>query len=291
MPTVVLDPGHGGGDSGGYGHGMQEKHLVLDIALKAASKLRRAGIDVHLTRTTDTYITITARHMIATRLNADLFISIHCDAVNNPGPHGFEILWFKEQDKNTIGEMVKAEMLTVHNAWNRWIYGDYVGVLVHATMPALLTENLYVSNPHDAQLLASPDFRDKIAQAHANAIIKYFHMPIGEEEEMGIAVIPLERVEAQGNKKVWVTPEGFTRNPMFGHVECWLNIYNESAGQDIVVEIYNSPANQAGKFTRKVNLWERLSINMRELMGEHDGFATIVKCRQEIVPTLTIMAR
>lgn len=89
---IVIDPGHGGHDPGAVGpNGTREKDVVLDIALKAAKKVRKElGIDVVMTRSTDVFIPLEERTAIANKVNADLFISIHANASLNRGSSGIE---------------------------------------------------------------------------------------------------------------------------------------------------------------------------------------------------------
>lgn len=89
--TVVLDAGHGGGDHGAAGPaGLLEKDLVLDVAERVASRLRRSGLTVILTRTTDDFIALEERTRLANEAGADLFVSIHANASRYRGVRGIE---------------------------------------------------------------------------------------------------------------------------------------------------------------------------------------------------------
>lgn len=90
--TVMLDPGHGGIDSGAVGpEGTLEKHVVLDIANKVKTILKRHGINVLLTRSDDTFIPLYHRIQIAHAHNASLFMSIHADGFTSPAAHGASV--------------------------------------------------------------------------------------------------------------------------------------------------------------------------------------------------------
>lgn len=78
---VVIDPGHGGKDPGAIGHGYQEKKIALEIASRVAERLRELGVNVRMTRTGDTYPSLKDRTAMANRWNADVFISIHLNAL------------------------------------------------------------------------------------------------------------------------------------------------------------------------------------------------------------------
>ena len=87
--VVVLDPGHGGIDTGAIGrNGSKEKHVVLAIAKNVRSILRNHGIDARLTRSGDTFIPLYDRVEIAHKHGADLFMSIHADGFTNPKAAG-----------------------------------------------------------------------------------------------------------------------------------------------------------------------------------------------------------
>lgn len=89
--VVVLDAGHGGKDSGNRGNGYFEKKIALKIALKTGQELEKYDdIKVIYTRKTDVFIPLNKRAEIANKANADLFVSIHCNGVNNSSPAGTE---------------------------------------------------------------------------------------------------------------------------------------------------------------------------------------------------------
>ena len=87
LETIVIDPGHGGKDPGCSGKFSKEKHVALQVALELGRILEEnlPGIKVIYTRKTDKFIELHERANIANRNNADLFVSIHCNA----GPHYF----------------------------------------------------------------------------------------------------------------------------------------------------------------------------------------------------------
>jgi len=87
---IVIDPGHGGHDPGAIGPGISEAEVVLDVALRLEALLRDAGFGVVLTRRTDEFIPLEERPAIATREQADLFLSIHANASRNQNARGIE---------------------------------------------------------------------------------------------------------------------------------------------------------------------------------------------------------
>ncbi|MDR2769884.1 MAG: N-acetylmuramoyl-L-alanine amidase, partial [Rickettsiales bacterium] len=92
MPTIVIDPGHGGKDPGCIGAtGALEKDVVLSVAKKLYDKLDSAGYNVHLTRKNDSFLNLDARAAIAEKKKADLFISLHANANPSKAVKGFSV--------------------------------------------------------------------------------------------------------------------------------------------------------------------------------------------------------
>ena len=94
--AIVIDPGHGGKDSGTMGtkrYTQYEKHIALDISLKLGSYIKEAFPDIEIiyTRKTDVFLELWERTELANEKNADLFISVHCDGFTNPNPSGASV--------------------------------------------------------------------------------------------------------------------------------------------------------------------------------------------------------
>jgi N-acetylmuramoyl-L-alanine amidase len=91
IARIVIDPGHGGQDPGARSRGLTEAALVLDVALRLEKLLlKEAGVEVVLTRRTDTYVPLEERTALANRARADLFLSIHVNASTNASARGVE---------------------------------------------------------------------------------------------------------------------------------------------------------------------------------------------------------
>ena len=108
---VVLDPGHGGYDTGARGSKSEEKNITLNIALLTGKLIRQnlPDVEVIYTRTTDEFVELHRRAKIANESAADLFISIHCNSNLSPQPYGAEtyVMGLHKTEENL--EVAKAE--------------------------------------------------------------------------------------------------------------------------------------------------------------------------------------
>jgi N-acetylmuramoyl-L-alanine amidase len=111
---IVLDPGHGGKDTGAIGQGgLMEKDVVLVISRKLARRLRKElGVEVTLTRDDDIFIPLEERTKIANRENADLFISLHTNASPNPQARGLETYYLNNTDDEAAKRLAARENST-----------------------------------------------------------------------------------------------------------------------------------------------------------------------------------
>jgi len=106
---VVIDAGHGGKDTGTVHNGYKEKAIVLQVALKIGKILESQGYNVVYTRKTDVFIELRERANIANRADANLFISIHCNGVNNKAPYGTETFVMGLSRSDTNLEIARKE--------------------------------------------------------------------------------------------------------------------------------------------------------------------------------------
>ena len=112
--VVVLDAGHGGKDSGNIGNGYKEKDIALSIVLKIGKALEKyEGIDVVYTRDSDVFIPLEKRGKIANDANADLFVSVHCNAHNSQA-YGTETFVLGLHRNETNFEVAKRENSVIY---------------------------------------------------------------------------------------------------------------------------------------------------------------------------------
>jgi len=179
--TVVIDPGHGGGDPGAIQFGMREKDLNLDISLRLEKLLTGAGYNVVMTRTTDTDVTwlgspdkteLQARADVANTLGAYIFISIHNDSSTNTGMNGTCTFYYKDIDYELAG-IIQKHLASGLGIANRGVKRADFYVLKHTSMSSVLVEVAFMSNSDNAALLATPEFRQKAAEAICDAVLEY----------------------------------------------------------------------------------------------------------------------
>lgn len=200
IKTVVLDPGHGGEDSGAIGSsGTNEKALVLDIANRTKKLLEDSGFQVKLTRGVDAYVELKQRTDLAEDWHADLFVSIHLNWAPNllasgletfvlPAPGQVSTLNGKDSTKArkgnkhdseslAIASIIHSDILKETGSSDRGIKHARFDVLCAAPCPAILLECGFLSNLPEEQNLLSPDFREKIARGISNGIINCSKKP------------------------------------------------------------------------------------------------------------------
>lgn len=161
---VVIDPGHGGIDSGAIGFGIQEKDITLSIAkevLRLNKTLFENEVEIYLTRSTDTLIALSERSHLAKALRADVFISIHCNAAyqNARGievfiPNGSDALLFSSFELASHIAMIYQDKLGFES---RGIKSANFAVLRNASRfyPAILLEVGFMSHRDEALYFSS----------------------------------------------------------------------------------------------------------------------------------------
>jgi N-acetylmuramoyl-L-alanine amidase len=143
IKTIVLDPGHGGKDSGASYHGIHEKDLVLDIAKELYSLIKSEykDIEVYMTRNRDVFIPLEARTAFANRKKADIFVSIHVNAAPNKNARGVETFVLNvTNDKNAL------EVAAFENQTTQKSMSDLQGILKDIMLNSKLEESLQLAS-------------------------------------------------------------------------------------------------------------------------------------------------
>lgn len=171
--AVVIDPGHGGADSGAIGPtGLREADVTLSIARQAAEILERKGVRVVLTRTADTAVALEDRTDIARRERALAFVSIHINASQIPTRKGTET-YFASRGSEPLAAMIQNEVVRVLGEPDRGIRSADFYVIVNMPGPAVLVETAFISNPNEERLLRDPAVQRRVAEAIARGLIKF----------------------------------------------------------------------------------------------------------------------
>ena len=183
--VLVLDAGHGGMDPGTNGNGLKEKDLNLSILQKAYEKLQQTDkVKVYVTRIDDTYPENTARAEMANDI-ADVFLSIHMNSASpNPTPNGTEALFITHETdvvgkltSQTVATVVLKNVVNALGTNNRGLKYDTeeqknLIVLNRTTVPAVIIETLFLSNPGDAKKISDQQYQQKVAEAIYDSIIE-----------------------------------------------------------------------------------------------------------------------
>ncbi|MBT9135949.1 MAG: N-acetylmuramoyl-L-alanine amidase LytC [Firmicutes bacterium] len=168
--TVVIDPGHGGRDPGAIAaSGLRESDVNLTMSHKLRAKLEAAGATVVMTRTTDVGLTLAERVAIANGSGADLLVSIHNNAHTNPQISGTQTFHGVTDGSFSLGLGVHRRLVAL-GLNDRGVLTANFAVLQRTTVPAILTETAFLSNPQNAGLLAQESFLDQAVAAHFEAI-------------------------------------------------------------------------------------------------------------------------
>ena len=172
--SVIIDPGHGGKDPGAIGiGGLREKDVILPISIRVAQILQQNGVQAILTRNSDFFVSLKGRVDMAERRNADLFVSIHANSVglSRPDVSGLEVYYYSSG--LNLARSVRSGILNSVRVKDRGVRRARFYVLRKTSMPAILVETGYVTGREDAPKLASPQYREEMAQGIANGILSY----------------------------------------------------------------------------------------------------------------------
>lgn len=197
--VVIIDPGHGGTDPGGSGHGFVEKNVVLNIARHMNKYFKMTPIQTKMTRTDDYFITLNYRTDFAKQQNGDIFVSLHTNALNGSA-NGTETFYYARTSA-TNPNVVQSRALSIYmqnrmlETWkltNRGVnpfgYGNF-HVLRENTMPATLVEMGFIDSPKDITYIRSEVEREKMGKALFMATLDYYYHYEGRED-----VLPLYNV-------------------------------------------------------------------------------------------------
>jgi N-acetylmuramoyl-L-alanine amidase len=205
--TIMIDAGHGGKDPGAVANGLYEKDINLRMAKILGRELQKQGFKVHYTRTNDTFIPLEERTARANAKNADLFISVHCNAHKKESVKGFEVYYLnlatdaqavrvsakkisdmqfilsdlmlnsKINESRQMAAMVEDETLKYmrprHSLASHGAKGAFFYVLTGARMPSILVELGYLTNAAEASRLKSEAYLEAMARGLTSGVLSY----------------------------------------------------------------------------------------------------------------------
>ena len=181
--VVVLDPGHGGQDTGLVHGGLTESVIAGDLATRVEGRLAAIGVQVLLTRSPDSGHAPdeAQRAAFANDTGADLVLSLHVDSVDSPAPAGCATFFFGDAVAGTgsslgarFADMVQDEICSRTDLTDCRTHAKTWDLLRMTRMPAVRIECGYLSSPRDARRLTDPAFRDAVAEGIAAAVVRFF---------------------------------------------------------------------------------------------------------------------
>ncbi len=195
LPTVVIDPGHGGKDEGTEWHGLAEKTLTLDVGQRVDRMLKTAGFSTVLTRSDDTFVTLPDRVRVANQYEDAVFVSIHFNSDHDTSSSGVQTHYPKHKDvadpawtwvglfakpeppspdeSEALAGDIQAAIVTRTEAKSRGIFANDFYVVHHTRCPAVLIEGGFVSNTFEAQLLRNEVYRENLAIGISQGVMSF----------------------------------------------------------------------------------------------------------------------
>ena len=167
--TVVIDAGHGGKDSGAAKRGVLEKNAALDVAQRLDIKLRDAGFKTVMTRKGDYFVELNDRAAISNRQSNAIFVSIHFNDSPRRKINGVETYYNSDISAGLAARICSSLACLTPN---RGVHHANFRVLKRNTFPAVLVECGFLSNGNEASRAKRSDYRQKLADQIAKAIIE-----------------------------------------------------------------------------------------------------------------------
>lgn len=182
--TVIIDPGHGGLDPGTWHNGVLERRMTLELSKRLQKELRRRGVRVKMTRTGNATLTVDQRAHFAGKNGGKLLVSMHVNAHAHSRIRGVEVWhWRKKGAKIAVPGQRLAQAVhrgiarEMRKKGLRWrdggIKSENFGILRVTSIPAVIVESGYATNPADARLLRRRDYQNALSKGIADGVIAY----------------------------------------------------------------------------------------------------------------------
>ncbi|KAA0743289.1 hypothetical protein DN389_21140 [Bacillus sp. AY3-1] len=189
--AIIIDPGHGGIDSGNVGYYEEESKIVLDTSLRLQKIFeKKTPFTVKLTRTNDTRPGVDSGDSLRKRVEfanenkGDIFVSIHGNGSTGKDGHGTETFYYAAaptkstnpytEDSRLLADKIQKRLVAALGTFDRGVKKDIWYVVKYNTMPAVLTELAFVDNKSDADKIATPKQRQAAAEAIYQGILDYY---------------------------------------------------------------------------------------------------------------------
>jgi N-acetylmuramoyl-L-alanine amidase len=188
--TVVIDPGHGGKDSGGVSGRrapifLKEKDLTLDTAKRVQAELRRARLRVVMMREDDHFVELDDRVRFANRQGRGaVLVSIHYDAVSNQAMHGAKTFYWRA-DSHGLATRIQQHLVAATDETDQGVMRRRLRLTRNPEIPCVLCECAYITNPVEARKVATESYRQRIAHGIAQGILEEYRLG-----DAGIAPVP-----------------------------------------------------------------------------------------------------
>jgi len=174
---VVIDPGHGGPDSGAIGiGGLRETDVVLDVSKIVSNILNKKGVKVKMTRTNEIDLDLGPRVSMANNTKADIFVSIHANASvgKKRNINGLETFYYSGWKGRLLAEKIQKQIIKVSpGSPDRGVRRGSYFVIKQTNMPAVLVEIGFVTGKLDGSRLSKDMHRERVAYAIARGILEY----------------------------------------------------------------------------------------------------------------------
>ena len=235
MHKIIIDPGHGGSETGAAANGYLEKNLNLELSNYLKAELERCGIEVIMTRTGDTNPSLYERGIMAINENALCFLSIHFNSFNKLAK-GFEAIYTitPQEQRNSsqwIGNCISEEVAKL-GVFQRGIWtkesgtnpgNNYYGVLRSSqSKPALILEGLFLDNLQDIEFLKQPDFLKKLSISYARGLCSAYGF--GYVEEVVKVETPVKTPETIME---YLVRKGFTKSLHLGSETLTMEVFGQ----------------------------------------------------------------
>ena len=175
MATIVIDAGHGGYDAGAVNGSRYEKNDNLRMAMAVGERLKKCGVNVIYTRTSDVFVPLLERSRISNNNSANLFVSFHRNSASNPAANGVETLIYSNASNKSlqVAEAIQQALANVGIQSNRGVKRANLSVLRETNAPAILIELGFINNIQDNELF------DNKFDAYADAIARTLAQSVG----------------------------------------------------------------------------------------------------------------